>query len=986
MRKIWMSLVATSCLVSGCEDGPNQIYNKSPNGAGDRWNDGKTGGVWDDRAKNGFDDEYNGTSRQELCSGPQKQKAWAEMVNQPLVPPRMLGGLDVAGGDLWPGLLFEEAEKKLCQSDAQGTDGEGSLYASWGDAGELMVGYNLSNHKINFVQINQGYKGRLEFKSRPGSRFGQHTYSLGVGVPLTRDGTIFEIPWLLPKQLDEVATELYDAMMYTYAPDLPSDDVNCRASAACRAQGDGTGGGGFGARNIGMYLHVPSVSKPQPVPSTPDYLYLFPVKVLPFSNAEMFLKLDAEGPRAIAKDLGDRTPKATCHMRLGIPYGEFLNECVTVLKDAAQNQQAKNKLLGNLQHTSENFIFDVVGVNLDFTAEAIGDFDVVHDDWLPQGHDTATEFLVDIRANGKMLNEYSPDGNTFTLGATAAIYREYARLVQEDLHARMDRMPNLKNLPKFEIGDARCMLPNPLPADFDVEHWHHPAGCTGMEQFITPAMPDTGRANIDRVSVGPDVARALRFTTVLKPGDPVAVFCADPGTFEHCGGATDHTGFSSSLWDGTYKRVLDYLGDGNVFNLPPEARDRKYYFKIWARAYIKYLKSASFYPTDLSRPEYGHPGKDCYEGDVPPPPRANGTQLPQCKCDKFSCEPEPDHLLFDDLGEENEKFEYIDRRFVTHDREPLKYEYEALITAGNQRDSKFHRRMTRAERTLYKVMETDKTSAPGGAEDNVRLSNLVGSIVLQNNWTDAGEGKDAYYCATHEDDDCKAAGGPLNAPPKNEGVTMLDDYGQPLLTNYKGAFTGTVFTIGSSHMKLVDALPMIRSAKVAVPNFSNPYNPFGVGLSAAPIVTTLADWRPKSPDNGVRIPVNGQRDRFIPMASVDFTGTSLSLNLDYEEGPNGTMKLHAVQSNDYMGDLFLCRDTVTGDLLRVEQYESMAEVIQWIQGHPGTFESCGIIIRYSPFNNYPQMLASTTAGIVLLVNQGSGYGRIATVEIYDTNL
>jgi len=958
MRKVWMSFIATSCLAfSGCEDGPDQIYGKAPDGAGDRWNDGKTPGQWDDGAKNGFTDEFGGTSRQELCSGAEKQKRWATMVNEPLVPPRFLGGLDVAGGDLWPGLLFEDAEKKLCQSDALGTDGVGSLYASWGDAGELQVGYNLSNHKINFVQINQGYKGTLKFKSRPGSRFGNHTYEIGVGIPLKRDGKVFELTWLQPARLDEEATELYDAMMYTYAPDLPSDSVNCRASAACRAQADGVGGGGFGARNIGMYLHVPSISKPQPVPSTPDYLYLFPVKVLPFSNAEMFLKLDAEGPIAIAKDLGDRTPKATCSMKLGMEYADFLHNCVTVLKDDPQNQQAKNKLLGNLQHTSENFIFDVVGVNLDFTAEAIGDFDVVHDDWLPQDHDTATEFLVDIRANGKMLNEYAPDKTTFTFGATAAIYREYARLVQKDLHKHMADMPNLKDLPKYELGDPKCMLPNPLPADLDLEHWHHPPGCTGMEQFITPAQPDTDNANINRVSIGPYLGQALRFTTVLKPGDPVAVFCADPGVFEHCGGPTDHTGFSSSLWDGTYRRVLDYLGDGDPFKLPPSARDRKYYFKIWAHAYIKYLKAAHLYPTDLSKPEY-----DEYE-------------------------PEPDHLLFDDLGAENEKFEYIDRRFVTHDREPLKYEYEALITAGNQRDSKFHRRMTRAERTLYKVMEYDKSSPPGGAEDNIRLTNLVGSPVLRDNWFGTSvEGKDAYYCATHDDDDCIAEGGPMNGPPRVKGQLMLDDYGQPILTNYKGAFTGTVFTLGTAQMRIQETLPMIRSAKVIVPNYPDPYNPFQTTLSAAPAITTIADWRPKSPDNGLRIPINGQRDRFIPSASVDFTGTSISFNLDYEPDENGMMRLTAVQSNDYMGDLFLCRDPVSGELLRVEQYESMAEVIEWIQGHPGSYEACGIIIRYSPYNNYPHMLASTTAGIVLLVNQGSGYGRISSVEIYDPNL
>jgi hypothetical protein len=186
----------------------------------------------------------------------------------------------------------------------------------------------------------------------------------------------------------------------------------------------------------------------------------------------------------------------------------------------------------------------------------------------------------------------------------------------------------------------------------------------------------------------------------------------------------------------------------------------------------------------------------------------------------------------------------------------------------------------------------------------------------------------------------------------------------------------------------VKNLPLIRSAVVKVPNYSNPYAPWATPTSLAPVpfIQTIADWRPKSPDNTFRIPINGQRDKFISSASIDFTGTSLSMNFDYEELPDGSMKLQAVQSNDYMGDLFLCRDGATGDLLRVEQYESMAEVIDWIHAHPGSYDGCGIIIRYSPFNNYPHMLASTKAGIVMTVNQGSGYGRIASVEVYDPNL
>ena len=205
MRKVSLCLATTLAFaLSGCEDGPDQIYDPAPEGAGDRWNNGETPPAVDP-SKNGFGDDFGGTSRQELCSGADKQKAWAQMVNEELKPPRFLAGLDVAGGDLWPGLTFQAAEKKLCQSDALGTDGEGSAYAAWGDAQEVLVGYSLTNYKINFVQLNQGYKGKIKFNSRPGSRFsadGPHTYEMGIGTQLQKDGKPFELHWLERNRLD----------------------------------------------------------------------------------------------------------------------------------------------------------------------------------------------------------------------------------------------------------------------------------------------------------------------------------------------------------------------------------------------------------------------------------------------------------------------------------------------------------------------------------------------------------------------------------------------------------------------------------------------------------------------------------------------------------------------------------------------------------------------------------------------------------------
>src|SRR4051812_39005904 len=111
MVKNWLIFAAAVCAfgVPACEDNPDGFYKKAPDGAGDRWNNGQTPSVYDPNAKNGFLDNYNATSKQELCSGPVKQQRWAKMMNEKIIPPRMIAGVDLAGSDAWTGLDFRDA-------------------------------------------------------------------------------------------------------------------------------------------------------------------------------------------------------------------------------------------------------------------------------------------------------------------------------------------------------------------------------------------------------------------------------------------------------------------------------------------------------------------------------------------------------------------------------------------------------------------------------------------------------------------------------------------------------------------------------------------------------------------------------------------------------------------------------------------------------------------------------------------------------------
>src|SRR5437868_1538376 len=100
--------VAAALWLCACEDGPKQIYTAAPSGAGTHWNDGQTAPVVDP-ASAGFGSQTGGTNKQEICTGEQKAARWAEMVRQPIVPPRVAAGIDLAGGNDWHGITVEEA-------------------------------------------------------------------------------------------------------------------------------------------------------------------------------------------------------------------------------------------------------------------------------------------------------------------------------------------------------------------------------------------------------------------------------------------------------------------------------------------------------------------------------------------------------------------------------------------------------------------------------------------------------------------------------------------------------------------------------------------------------------------------------------------------------------------------------------------------------------------------------------------------------------
>jgi hypothetical protein len=227
---------------------------------------------------------------------------------------------------------------------------------------------------------------------------------------------------------------------------------------------------------------------------------------------------------------------------------------------------------------------DISGIRPNFASERF-------DETEPVPGAVASGLVLDDRWAGKVLNDYGADGATPTLAGTGAVYKEYARLVQAFLHDHMD-----PTLPRFSLGDEDCLLPEGA----DIATWHAARGCTGMEQVVTPADPSTSTdAGIKRLSAGPEQAANLGISIALRPGDLTAVFCADPGKFEHC----DEPG-DPGIVGATRGQVIAVLGGGDESALPEVVRDRKVYVRLWVTALVKYLRAAPQNPTDLADPRF----------------------------------------------------------------------------------------------------------------------------------------------------------------------------------------------------------------------------------------------------------------------------------------------------------------------------------------------------------------------------------------------
>ncbi len=262
---------------------------------------------------------------------------------------------------------------------------------------------------------------------------------------------------------------------------------------------------------------------------------------------------------------------------------------------------------------------------------------------------------------------------------------------------------NLLDTGIFGVPAKTCTV------NFDVTSWRAAEGCTGFESWITAAEA----APQDRATTpGDDIWDYSFFGPDglgggFKPGTPQGLFCNDPAFLDNCGLSGDVQGLEGDLLGTSTTRLLQYLGGGDVLNLPFEGRDRRYFFKQWSIAYAKYLTSQSVLDHGLAS------GGAIYNGIT-----YNGLQVDQgvqvengAIATNFL---DVDNFIFDSFGGGASRSEYIDFGIADQNNDPLGVEQKILILGSNLQATDYYRKMDREERAIFNTLAIDKTQASWG--------------------------------------------------------------------------------------------------------------------------------------------------------------------------------------------------------------------------------------------------------------------------------
>jgi hypothetical protein len=460
------------------------VWNGSPasGGYGDS-------GIFVAPATQGYDAGVTGQGQNanDTCTAAQRKAIWTDNFTMPIIPNPGLGaGLDLAGGphgggiagydpncltaakcsptgsppvfnynsataiEPWTGVTLDQAEVLLCAaltpaspfgaSSAQG-------WAGWGESDEVNVFYNLNSRQLTDIFFFPGYVGNMVGVCTPGTAgvpagaiggcTTKTTYTISMynNVYMTQqvEGQAAEniiLDWNTSPNTNKYANLIYEALREVYLPNFPAD-FDCVAAGHCIIDNNLTSDGilFFTPFNLAIFV-ANTVATTSVGTSVPLFIDVGVTKILPFSPAQVTLKLDSQGqgPVAYASAAVLGAPATgDCTYSLGMPYGAqgsagtFEGDCVqpyppggtspSGVSGATLNQVAQAKLVGAIAHSDETYEFDIEGVDPQFTA-TLSPTTVIADGQLPGSNDVAYQLNIDQFVLGPMANDYTNNDST----------------------------------------------------------------------------------------------------------------------------------------------------------------------------------------------------------------------------------------------------------------------------------------------------------------------------------------------------------------------------------------------------------------------------------------------------------------------------------------------------------------------------------------------------------------------------------------------
>ena len=948
----------------------------------------------------------------------------------------------------WTGMTIEQAETLLCQpANATETFGGNYPQINWGEQGEFGVLYNTNSRLITAFLLLQGYAGVLQGTNTKTNT----TYTVSMqNVFMTKQvgngaATDIVLNWT-DGSLPGVVNEMYEAFRQTFLPSFPPD-VDCLANGHCEIQNNGIDDGILVFNPLDLFIFVETTVGTPAANSIPIIVNLNVLKLLPFSNSAVTLQLDPAGvgPTAVTTGLGSATGgmgNVTCDYHLGMLYGDpntpgtFEHDCVQPIPGGPSNPvnvTNQNKLLGALSHDDETYVFNTSGVDPQFAAH-LTPTTVIADGQLPGPNDVAFELTLDDSLLGTVTNDNVNNDSTKLRDwhGIGLVTLEWANLVQKYMQANYGVTA--------ELGDPACIA-NPVRPPLPDSGTYAPGTkvCSGLEGIVTTAPPALAPASMGPNALGPagvsvnlgtpnciaaDVqsgACNLNAPTPLnslalglKPGVWSSLFCTDAGGLDATGlpvGYTNCIGAGNAAYQGFYFDTMQeavaisyghvpplYLGTTPVAPqpIPAELANRRFFFKQWILAMVKYLETANAPSTALVSATPGAASIDANLVD-------------------------PDGIFFDTAGGTGSGFEfgqYDDRLTVNSDKQaPTAFSVVTNLLTGLINTFTFDRFNFRGAGATFAAL-TDKASDLPGAE-TVYLTNMAGSPVLQNVY---GMGPAGYACATA----ITAAEVTAGMCP---GLAPVDEFGNALYAPYADAFgalipamgDGGTDQIGSSIFNIpayeaategqasgitIDSASyeLIQSAMVTLPIISPPASYLGTVPTNAKSVSVLLPFL-EGATIGFPITIDGSRDKFYNTLNVDFSagstvnGQTVNFNMDYEYVPAGSTNLvvRALETSNYFGLVFACAEpspTVPGatDILGIRMYDNGASILSWIADHPTATLDCGIQIKFSIYGNYADYISFGVnpglpiSGLRIGLNAGFGGSVVSDATVFDPNV